>query len=741
MATQWGRKETIIWPPHVPVMSYSAVAAAILCTCFFIWQRLHFTLSPVQQSYITEYIRSQVGAKFNAHENYRLIYLGGVKARPRLALPVDITAGKTTLPDGRTLPVALAPLPTSQGYGWFFRAPARKFYDASMHRWLRDAVYGGKGVLELFELSLIEGAVCLAVMLWFSVPKDIKRFRMLKYGRVLRGPVMMTPTEFNDAQRATERRFVALERLQQLSFRFIGKQAPPPVRGIGFKTTEARTLMRIPASKEAQHIQIIGDTGTGKTQLIMQILRQIRDRGDAAIVYDPATEFVKRFYNEERGDVVLNPLDARCPFWSPANEMERNAEAVTIAASLYQPTSVSIKDEFFYRTPAQIFAHLLKTGPTPHELAAWMADEAELQRRVAGTEMAHYINRKAGPQATGVLSSLGLVAQSLRLLPRQEDATYKWNATDWAQERKGWIFVTSQLSEREVLRPLHSLWIDMLVMRLLGRPKPGQKRVWFVIDELGSLQRLPQLHTAITESRKSKNPMVLGFQGKGQLEDIYGRLAEVMLSQPATKIFMRTGEPKAAEWISESIGKVEIERLRETKFDGSRAGKNFTVDRQVEPLVMASEIGGLEDRHAYLKLGNNVARFVFEYLDSPGETPEFIPRKAADDELGFDRRTLTPRHPDSPKSDKAFAEEQPTTAPSAGTGRAHERGSGPLQLPGTETHELRPGSGRKQAMTVSEVTPTTMQPGSALDVEQSEQLGPPAREKHHDSVTLELGHS
>ena len=91
--------------------------------------------------------------------------------------------------------------------------------------------------------------------------------------------------------------------------------------------------------------------------------------------------------------------------------------------------------------------------------------------------------------------------------------------------------------------------------------------------------------------------------------------------------------------------KVEIERLRETKFDGSRAGKNFTVDRQVEPLVMPSEIAGLEDRHAYLKLGNNVARFVFDFLDSPGETEEFVARKSEDDELAFDRRTLTPLRP------------------------------------------------------------------------------------------------
>ncbi len=129
-------------------------------------------------------------------------------------------------------------------------------------------------------------------------------------------------------------------------------------------------------------------------------------------------------------------------------------------------------------------------------------------------------------------------------------------------------------------------------MRLLTAPQPGQKPVWFVIDELASLQKLPQLHTAITENRKSKNPLVLGFQGKAQLEVIYGHLAEVMLSQPATKIFMKTAEPKAAEWISEAIGKVEIERLKETKFDGSRSGKNFTVDRQIEPLVMGSEISG-----------------------------------------------------------------------------------------------------------------------------------------------------
>jgi Ni2+-binding GTPase involved in maturation of urease and hydrogenase len=50
--------------------------------------------------------------------------------------------------------------------------------------------------------------------------------------------------------------------------------------------------MRIPARSEAQHIELMGDTGAGKTTLIMQVLRQIEERGHTAIVYDPACEFI-----------------------------------------------------------------------------------------------------------------------------------------------------------------------------------------------------------------------------------------------------------------------------------------------------------------------------------------------------------------------------------------------------------------------------------------------------------------
>ena len=179
-----------------------------------------------------------------------------------------------------------------------------------------------------------------------------------------------------------------------------------------------------------------------------------------------------------------------------------------------------------------IHAHLVFQQLTPEDLVKWMSDPAEIDRRVKGTKYWMLIDRKAPQQRTGRLGSLNMSADSFRLLPKEDETSSAWTATQWAEHRRGWIFITSRPTTREALRPLISLWIDTLVLRLLNEPMPDQKPVWFVIDELASLQRLPQLQTAITENRKSQNPVILGFQGRSQMEARYGQDAEAMLSQP-----------------------------------------------------------------------------------------------------------------------------------------------------------------------------------------------------------------
>jgi Type IV secretion-system coupling protein DNA-binding domain len=610
--TQWGRKETIVRPPHYPVYSFGAVFVAVTVAALCVYLHLAFAMSPLQRYYLSCYVETGVLGTVRQSSEYQLVTIADRQHHVRPVTEADVMPGFTPQPIGRPIPLALSSTARAAGFVFLFRGARVAYRNRPLHDYLRRFVYDGDAFVGIFRLPLLSGLAAFLFQFPFAIRKDVQRLKEMKYGRLLKGPVLVSPKGFNRAIKGD---------------------------GVGFQTTELKGLMRIPQRAEGQHIELMGDTGTGKTRLIMQLLLQIRERGHSAIVYDPACEFVQRFYDPST-DIILNPLDARCPYWGPSEELRRRAEAKAIAASLYQPTTDK-KGEFFTETPQKIFAHLLTFGPSPQELVEWMANPDEIDRRVQNTEMAMMIAKGAQQQRNGVLASLGLIADSLRMLPKKETAHSHWSATEWAEDRKGWIFITSKPSEREALRPLHSLWIDLLVLRLLNEPKQSQHPVWFVLDELASLQRLPQLHTAITENRKSKNPLVLGFQGKAQLEMIYGHLAEVMLSQPTTKIFLRTTEPKAAEWVSNAIGKIEIERLRETHSTGLRAGNNFSVERQVEPLVLDSEVSGLPDKHAFLKLGNHVARFSFEYRNIPVTQPAFVPRPLEDDDLTFEPKTLT----------------------------------------------------------------------------------------------------
>jgi type IV secretory pathway TraG/TraD family ATPase VirD4 len=378
-------------------------------------------------------------------------------------------------------------------------------------------------------------------------------------------------------------------------------------------------------------------------------------------------EYLPQFYNEARGDVILNPMDARCPFWSPGDEVPHEAEALTLAASLFPDQGR--ENRFFVEAPRKIFAHLLNLKPTPQQLTYWMSNAEEIDKRVEGTELAAMIDRHAANQRSGVLGSLNMVADAFKLLPKESETKRRWNTVEWAQERKGWVFLTSKPTMRERMRPLMSLWLDLLVLRLMNE-ESTKRKTWFVLDELASLQRLPQLTTAVTENRKSNNPMVLGFQGKSQVEALYGHVAEAMLSQPATKIFLKTSEPYASEWISKAIGEIEVERFRESRTRGRfpRNTENEQRDITREPLVMASEVGGLDPLHGYLKHGNLVLRMRFPYMELRNNVEKYIERKmttaapspssAKPEPVAVEEDEPVMQSAPSKKSPKAVAKEQ-----------------------------------------------------------------------------------
>jgi type IV secretory pathway TraG/TraD family ATPase VirD4 len=610
MNQEWGRKKHAgVWPNRHAVWTWTAVFLALVSVVPICAYGYTKTWTPLQRFYLKTYIRSGLRSvsSFAKSDRYQMLTVV-MKKGSHLAAEGEVTEAKTesgettfALTDDAVkigdLRLVLQEVQVNSGK--LHELLGHSVYqDQTLVDFLRPALWGSLGVL----------FVCLAV----AIPKDNARARERREGRRLKGPELVAPRVFNRRNRSD---------------------------GIGFELTE-RTFMqklfgivpsvRLPINIEPNHILIMGDTGTGKSTLIRKIMRQIEERGETAIVYDPALDYTPEFYRPERGDAILNPLDQRMPYWSPGDELRHPAEALTLATSLFPDRRN--ENQFFVEGPRKIFAHLLTYRPTPEQMAWWMCHEEEIDQRLKGTQYAAMIDKQAPAQRSGILASLNMVADSLKLLPSESEANGRWSAAEWSKQREGWLFLTSTSETRERLLPLTSMWLDTLVLRLMNQGQTSSRKVWFVLDELATLQRLPQLHTAVTENRKSNNPVVLGFQGRSQLETRYGHEAEAMLSQPATKIFLRTSEPHAAKWISDAIGRMEIERLRESRSSGQIGGQRNTTsynnERDVVPLVMDSEISGLENLHGYLKSGNLVVRMSFPVVEIPAKYPRFIQRPA-----------------------------------------------------------------------------------------------------------------
>ena len=601
MKQKWGREGYAgDWPSDRRVWTIAAFFVALLSVVAIYAYRYERVWTPLQRFYLAQYLSSDTNLRKNT--GHYLLLNAVNKNGSHLALDEEVTEtdnGGYALTDE-------AVQAGDQRLEW----QRGQFDNAKMHAYLGHWIYRDQNFLDLTKPALWGGLGVLLVGLVVAIPKDVARKRERKEGRRLKGPELVSVREFNRRNRTDGIGFVQQERTLKQKL---------------FGQVES---LNLPRRAESSHILIMGDSGTGKSALIRKILIDVAERGEAAIVYDPALEYTPQFYSPERGDAILNPLDERMPYWSPSDELGHDVEAITLAASLLPDRHN--ENVFFVESPRKIFAHLLTFRPTPEELVWWMSNPEEIDRRVKGTPYAAMIDPQSPPQRSGVLGSLNMVADAMKLLPREKETSGRWNARTWSQERRGWLFITSTPETRKRLVPLTSLWLDTLVLRLMNQGRTSPLPVWFVLDELASLQKLPQLHTAITENRKSNNPVVLGFQGRSQLETRYGHEAEAMLSQPATKIFLRTSEPRSAKWISDTIGEQEIERIRESRSSGqypqTRKSKSYNLEREIRPLVMASEITGLRDLHGYLKSGNEVVRMSFPYIELPDRQPKFIQR-------------------------------------------------------------------------------------------------------------------
>lgn len=358
----------------------------------------------------------------------------------------------------------------------------------------------------------------------------------------------------------------------------------------------------IPKDLEPSHILWTGAPGTGKSVGIEGMLDTIRLRGQRAVVYDSTGEFVSHFYRDGI-DTILSPLDERSPAWTPWAEGLTGYDFQNVVEALI-PTGGQGEQSFWSSAARAITRAVLSETRTLEELhalvfAAPVEDIYKVleNQGLLGLAGPHQMLASSRGTAATYLSSLQYLRQ-----PTLGEAPFSVKA--WMRDEEArpdaWLFITSRADLHRGLRPLISMWIGLAVTAGMALSPDRDRRTWFILDELPTLQQLDSLESLLAGARKYGLCGVLGVQSIAQMRDLYGRdAASALLSHPATRLILRSGDSETADWLSATIG--DRHSLRKTQSSSNNGGSE-SEQHAIERAVLPSEILALPSLTGYLRI-------------------------------------------------------------------------------------------------------------------------------------------
>ncbi|MGC2659152.1 MAG: type IV secretion system DNA-binding domain-containing protein, partial [Bryobacteraceae bacterium] len=233
---------------------------------------------PLQRYYLTAYVVSaEVFRQSSATTPVIWLYKTAPGRRRALLTERDVESAKSG-----TFGLRLSPAALADGWTGIQDGAQEHVNSAELHAFLQANVYDGHSsewvVAEPLLLGFLGVAGLFAVVIVIRRRSKISRRHEERHGRRTKGPELVTSAEWNARLRpdGIQLQLHSATPLRQVRGRLLGRQ--PPCLGI------RRTL-------ESSHILLMGDSGSGKTSAMRQILRQVASRREVAVVYDPALEF------------------------------------------------------------------------------------------------------------------------------------------------------------------------------------------------------------------------------------------------------------------------------------------------------------------------------------------------------------------------------------------------------------------------------------------------------------------
>ena len=405
--------------------------------------------------------------------------------------------------------------------------------------------------------------------------------------------------------------------------------------------------IEIPRESEMKHFLAAGATGSGKSVAIREVLGCAAWRGDRCFIADPDGGYLSRFYNPSRGDVILNPFDARSVVWDMLAEAPSDPQADQLVESL-MPVLGGASEQGWTTRARTLLSSIFRVARDVPDVdnseifrLFAQADTVELTAWLSSTAAAPLLAEGAEKLLAGVRGTCTSAIQTLEYVSKM-DGGRRFSIVEWAKSDScAWVFLPYQADQISALRYMISTWMRLAIFAQMSRGE-GDFPTWFVTDELDALGKMEGIDDALQRVRKFGGRCILGFQTIQKLRDIYGEgVSYAMAENCANRLLLRCaggGRNSTANWASEMIGEVQYWKYgtssgKNKRTSGSTsAGVTESVSRTLvtESAVLPAQIEQLpEFGSGYFKTPSDARwlRLSYQYdVERKQHTPPFVQR-------------------------------------------------------------------------------------------------------------------
>lgn len=351
------------------------------------------------------------------------------------------------------------------------------------------------------------------------------------------------------------------------------------------------------------HNLVIGSTGSGKTEMLVQpMVKILAKKGESMIITDPKGEIYENNANElrERGyNIVLlnfrdpqkgncwNPLTLPYSLYKNGDSDKANELLDDLAKNILYDEASKNNDPFWENTSADYFAGLalsLFDDATEDQINLNSINLMTTvgEEKIGGTTyMKEYFSDKDQSSAAYVNvvstllapsdtkgSILSVFKQKIKLFSSRENLSEMLARSDFDMEeigrKKTAVFIVIQ-DEKKTYHSLVTIFLKQCYETLIRvAQETGGKlpyRTNFILDEFANMPPLKDVTTMVTAARSRSIRFTFIIQNFAQLYQVYGKEnGETIKGNCGNIIYLISSELAALEEISKMCGEVKSKK-------------------------------------------------------------------------------------------------------------------------------------------------------------------------------------